>query len=246
MRPLIYTPSGRAGEYADHGYAANQYRGCSHGCLYCNVPSELHMDKGVFHAETAPAPFVLERLERDMKRVGKLPEPVFLCFTCDPYFGKGPFGYGDITRDAIDIIVKSGNRVNILTKGGKRAIKDFGVLERSRSMIGATLTFYSDIYSREWEPCAALPESRILMLEQAKACGIETWASIEPVIVPQQSLMIMERAAPYVDIFKIGKWNHDKRANEIDWRKFAKDAVTLCEKYGKKWLLKKDLIEACR
>jgi DNA repair photolyase len=148
-----------------------------------------------------------------------------------------------MTRKAIKIIVASGNAVNILTKGGIRACQDFDLLAGTKSKIGATLTFMSNIFSREWEPGAALPEQRIQMLMQAKSCWVETWASIEPVIIPSQSLAIMEAAMPWVDTYKIGKWNHDKRANEIDWKKFVKDAVALCERYGKRYVLKQDLLK---
>jgi DNA repair photolyase len=33
---IIYAPDGQAGEYAP--LAANPYRGCGHGCVYCYVP----------------------------------------------------------------------------------------------------------------------------------------------------------------------------------------------------------------
>ena len=66
-------------------------------------------------------------------------------------------------------------------------------------------------------------------------------ASIEPVIIPEESLKIMELALPYVDEFKIGKWNHDKAADATDWRKFAVDAVALMEKNNKRYALKDDL-----
>jgi DNA repair photolyase len=183
---------------------------------------------------------VLERLAKDMKRVGRLPEPIFPCFTCDPYCIDAPEG---ITREAIRIIVESGNSVNILTKGGRRAEADFDLLVWASSRIGATLTFVNEDLSREWEPNAAPPEERVHMLWAARLAHIETWASIEPVIIPEQSLKIMELAAPYVDIFKIGKWNHDKRANDIDWAGFVEDAVSLCDRYGKKYVLKQDLMK---
>lgn len=245
LRRLIYTPSGRAGEYADHGYAANLYQGCTHGCKYCYVPGIFRLAREEFHSGVQPAPMVLERLKADMERLGKLPEPVFLCFTCDPYAGKGPFTSAcNITREAIDIIAFYGNRVNILTKGGTRAIKDFGALQRSGSMIGATLTFWADEKSKDWELNAALPGERIYMLECAKDSGIETWASIEPVIDPEESLEVMRQAMHCVDTFKVGKWNHDSRAGEIDWKRFARDAVALLEGHGKKYLFKKDLREA--
>lgn len=242
-RPLIYHPSGSAGEYADKGYAVNLFKGCTHGCKYCYVPQFTHFKGGMeaFHASVTAAPDVLERLERDMKRVGVLPEPIFLCFTCDPYCVDAPEG---VTRKAIQIITQSGNRVNILTKGGTRACSDFDLLARSKSNIGATLTFSMASSSSHWEVKGALPKDRIDMLMLAKASGIETWASIEPVIDPSQSLVAMEYAIPYVDTFKIGKWNHDSRAKDIDWKDFAQKAKALMEKHGKKYMFKKELREA--
>ena len=241
-RKLIYHPSGKAGEYADKGFAVNLFKGCLHGCKYCYVPQFCHVKREEFHSAVTTAPDVLERLERDMKRVGVLPEPVFLCFTTDPYCVDAPEG---ITREAIGIIIRSGNRVNILTKGGMRAADDLLFLSMvPGNKIGATLTFQSLRLSMQWEPRATAPVSRIEMLELAKRRGIETWASIEPVIDPDQSLRIMEEALPYVDTFKIGKWNHDPRARAIDWKDFAARVRTLMDAHGKRYMFKRELREA--
>lgn len=241
LRKLIYHPSGRAGEYADKGYAANLFKGCTHGCKYCYVPSFCHVSREEFRASSTAAPDVLERLAKDMIRAGVLNEPIFLCFTCDPYCIGGPT---HLTRRAIEIIIASGNTVNILTKGGVRACRDLDLLATNPgNKIGATLTFSVAVDSMLWEPKAALPCGRIEMLREAKEKGIQTWASIEPVIDPQQSLEIMKMAMPYVDEFKIGKWNHDKRANAIDWRDFALRAMKLMESNGKKYMFKKEIRE---
>lgn len=241
MRPLIYTPSGRAGEYANHGYAANLYRGCTHGCLYCYSPGALRMTREAFHSRVTPAPDVLERLKRDMMRVGQLPEPVFLCFSCDPYCAGEDTS---ITREAIKIILSHGNTVNILTKGGGiQATRDLDLLKGTASKVGATLTFFDGELSQTWEPNAALPWNRRYVLRVAKEMGIETWASIEPVIVPSESLRVMEVAMPFVDTFKIGKLNHHPLAKEIDWAKFLEDAVSLCDDYGKPYVIKQDLLK---
>jgi DNA repair photolyase len=243
IRRLIYTPSGKAGEYAKKGYAANIFKGCKHGCKYCYVPSFLKMnaeEKALFESTVTPVPNLMERLEKDLKRLGELPVPIFLCFTCDPY--PENWEMRNITRKVITTIMASGNAVNILTKGGTRSYRDMPILCRDkRNKLGVTLTFHSDDLSEEWEPGAALPFDRINMLKAAKMHGISTWASIEPVIVPSESLRIMEFALPYVDKFKIGKWNYASAAKEIDWRRFAEDAIDLMEKNGKRYMLKDDL-----
>lgn len=247
MRRLIYTPTGRAGEYSDKGHAANIFKGCDHGCRYCYAAGMMSKFKGQprekYHEAMDVVDDLFARLANDCR--DHLAEYIFLCFLCDAYPANADL-HG-ITRECIKIIVESGNRVNILTKGGTRAVKDFDLLVRDRkNKLGATLTFVNDADSRAWEPQAALPDDRLQMLSAAKDAGISTWASIEPVIYPDASLAIMELAIPYVDEFKIGKWNHDPRANAIDWKDFAQRAVVLMKKHGKKFVLKQDLLEAAK
>ena len=40
---------------------------------------------------------------------------------------------------------------------------------------------------------------------------------------------------------KIGKWNYDRRARDLDWRDFGWRAITLCEHYGVPYYVKEDL-----
>jgi DNA repair photolyase len=243
LRKILYTPSGRAGAYANGGYSANIFKGCTHGCKYCYVPNFLKMNaeqRKAFKEKVVPAPDVLARITKDVKRLGKLPEPVFLCFTCDPYPSDPTLR--NLTRSVITTILDSGNSVNILTKGGLRACRDFDLLAQdNRNKIGATLTFNDLEKSQLWEPSAPSPRERIEMLKEAKRAGIFTWVSCEPVIEPDETIEIMLEAMPYVDEFKIGKWNHDKSADVIDWRTFAKDAVELMDKNGKRYVIKDDL-----
>jgi CCR4-NOT transcriptional regulation complex NOT5 subunit len=70
--------------------------------------------------------------------------------------------------------------------------------------------------------------------------GIRTWASLEPVMDPDQSLSLIIRSAEWVDEFKVGKLNHV--ANKIDWKSFGKQAVALMKKLDKRYYLKKDLL----
>ncbi len=242
---VLYTPSGRAGEYADHGYAVNLYRGCTHGCKYCYVPGVVRCDRAVFHASVSPRPNILRNLEQDLTtigaEVGTLPEPIFLCFTCDPYHP----GDTSITRRAIELILASGNAVNILTKGGRRAERDFDLLvSDKRNKIGATLTFLDEERSREWEPGAALPEDRMEMLGQAWNKKIHTWVSMEPVLDMDTALEIINLTSPYVDHFKVGRWNHSAEADKMDWAWFAREAKKMLDFCGNEYTIKADLLKA--
>jgi len=243
LRKILYTPSGRAGAYSNGGYAANIFKGCDKLCGYCYVPDFLRMGQEeikAFRSTVIPAPDLLARVEKDLKKLGKLPEPIFLCFTCDPFPNDVEMSFYSLA--VIKMIIDSGNSVNILTKSGMNAECCFDLLEKDRRCkVGATLTFIDETISMAWEPYAASPIDRIRMLEAAKERGIFTWASCEPVIVPSESLKIMEASMHCVDEYKIGKWNYDKRAGMIDWHRFAHDAVDLMEKHGKRYVLKEDL-----
>ena len=63
---LIYEPTGRAREYAP--LALDLYSGCTHGCLHCRVPADLHRDAVAFHQETRPRSDLLAKLERELAR----------------------------------------------------------------------------------------------------------------------------------------------------------------------------------
>jgi DNA repair photolyase len=231
---IIYTPSGKAREYAD--LAANLYAGCSHACAYCYAPAACRRTPEQFR-QAAPRADVLAQLSREAP--AHRDAEVHLCFTCDPY---QPLETSlRLTRQALGIFTTNGVRARILTKGGTRALDDLPYLVANRALFGATLTFCSAKDSRKWEPGAALPSDRLEALSQAKAAGLETWASFEPVIDPAQTLDLIRSVVGVVDVFKVGKWNHDARAKEIDWPRFAREAQQLLDDLGVRYYLKDDL-----
>lgn len=240
----IYEPSGRAKEYGD--LACNLYSGCAHRCDYCYVPAVLHVKPEEFRQRVSLRAGVLDALRKEApKYAGRA---VFLCFTCDPYPG------GDVsmaTREAITILNAAGVAVRILTKGGMRGARDFDLLKLlpravgqtgSVNSFGVTLTCAYTPDSLLREPGAAIPSDRIGSLAGAYAAGIHTWASLEPVLDPEWSLNLIERAAPYVDEFRVGKLNHTD--STTDWVKFRNDATGLLRRLHRTYRIKKDLAEA--
>jgi len=232
----IYEPKGKALEYCE--LALNIYKGCSHGCKYCYVPSALFVTREEFHSNPQPRSLNLKTLDRELEE--RRGQSVFLCFTCDPY--QPEEAETKFTRFILERFLDHGVSPNILTKGGSRSIRDFHLLIKDRnSQYGATLTFLDQSLSLLWEPGAASPQERIKALRDANSLGISTWISLEPVINPDQSLEIIRETHEFVDMFKVGRWNHDPRANAIDWKSFAHKAVSLLESYEKKYYIKKDL-----
>lgn len=232
---IIYEPAGRAKEYC--ALAVNLYRGCNHRCTYCYAPAATRVKPEQF-AVPVPRADIIEKLRKDaVSRPGNGAQ-VMLSFTSDPY-NAADKDHG-LTREAIKILKAAGYKIAVLTKAGMAAVRDFDLLD-SADHAGATLTFVDPAWSLEWEPGAALPEERFQMLHEAKQRGIFTWASLEPVIDPAQSLEIIRRTWQYVDLYKVGKLNYHPVADGVDWRVFAEDAVETLKRYGKKYYIKESL-----
>ncbi len=239
MYSTIYEPRGRAREYAP--LATNLYSGCSHGCLYCYVPLALKRKREDFHSSPKPRNNILRMLEADCRKMeasGINGEQVLLSFTCDPY--QPIEDEHRITRKAIQILHQYGLSVQILTKGGMRAARDFDLLTK-KDAFATTMTFLDDERSLKWEPKAALPGDRIEAIKKAKSMRIPTWVSLEPVIDPDQAIEIIRQTHEFVDLFKVGPLNYRPEAKEIDWKKFGNEVIELLEKLGKKYYIKEDL-----
>ena len=85
----------------------------------------------------------------------------------------------------------------------------------------------------------------------AHAYGIQTWASLEPVIDPEQTFEIIRQTREFVGFYKVGKLNYHPHAKTIDWHKFGHKARELLDSLGCKYMLKKDLkkemgMEGCK
>ena len=233
--PIIYVPRGKALEYSD--LAVNLYTGCSHGCRYCYCPAILRKKIDEWADDPKPRRDVLNQLDRDAAKMHGDQREILLSFMSDPYHSEGA---AIVTRQALLILERHALRVQVLTKGGKRSMNDFDILVRNRWKFGSTIIFRSEKLREEWEPGAASIADRIETIREAHRQGIFTWVSVEPVVDAAEALMVMQELRDIVDLWKVGKLNHDKeREAAIDWRKFLVDTeeILAC----KNFIIKKDL-----
>lgn len=233
MKP-IYEPSGKAKEYGD--YAINIYTGCPHRCYYCFAPSVLRKDREAFHSCVEPRKDIYKATMAQLDKEGITGKLIHLCFTCDPY----PLGVDNIiTRDIIKLLKNAGNHVQILTKNGIRAQRDFDLLDEN-DWFGVTYAGYktSPVVPPTEEPNAGWPLDRIRALVLAKNKGVHTWVSCEPVLDAESVYRLIETGA-YIDLFKIGKLNY--HPSSINWADFGRRAEVLCKEYGRNYYIKDSL-----
>ena len=200
---IIYEPQGRAREYAE--LAANLYRGCDHGCIYCYAPLATRTNRQEFHQPSVRTN-VLEKFTKDARELAMIEEkrPILLSFTTDPYQHLDV--REKLTRKAIEILHFYNLNVSILTKGGKRSERDFDLLSKrlELSEYGATLVFTDEELRKEIEPFAAPTDERITSLMHAHEMGVQTYVSLEPVWKTEQTLELIDRTSDFVDFYKVG------------------------------------------
>ncbi|AFV22848.1 radical SAM domain-containing protein [Methanolobus psychrophilus R15] len=237
---IIYEANGRAREYSE--LAANLYRGCSHGCTYCYAPSATFRNRVDFSIPSVRRN-VIEQLIKDAEELQESDETrsILLSFTTDPY---QPIDVDEkLTRQAIKILHEHNLKVEILTKGGKRSERDFDLLSKNPelSCYGTTIVFTNEKLRTEIEPFAATTKERIEALKKAHEMGISTFVSLEPVWVVEQTLEIIDLTHNYVDLYKVGKLNYNKKQSEIDWKQFREDAINKLSQFNKNFYIKNDL-----
>ena len=81
---VLYKPTAAAAEYS-RGYAVNLYETCPHACRYCYNVGRYGKTAEDFHQAARRRRDILKRLEKDLVKIGSQPDPIFLCFGCDPF-----------------------------------------------------------------------------------------------------------------------------------------------------------------
>jgi len=176
----------------ERDYTANFYRGCSHGCTYCYVPSLIHDERswGVFVDAKVNSPEILNRELKGLRR-----GVVFLSSATDPY--QPVEARYRITRRCLEVLLKHDFPVVILTRS-PLVLRDIDLLKKFAWVrVGFSI---SSVPERLYEPGVSPLERRLESLRKLNGAGIETWVSMAPLIpslmrIDLPSLMKALRAA---------------------------------------------------
>lgn len=151
----------------------NIFRGCSHGCIYCDSRSDCYQINHAFEniEVKLDAPFQLEQ-ELASKR-----KPVMIGTGAmtDPYIHlESKLLY---TRKCLEVIHKFHCGVSILTKSN-RIFRDLDILEKinldAKAVVQMTLTTADDELCKTIEPNVSVTSERVDVLKECKKRGIPT------------------------------------------------------------------------
>jgi DNA repair photolyase len=234
---VIYEPKGKAREYSP--LAVNLYTGCGHKCNYCYVPRVLKMTKLDFDNKISGKLNIIARLEKELSKYQNSNKQVLMSFSTDPY---NPFDEKfKLTRIALILFLKYRIPIAILTKSGKKALRDMDIIEQfgKHIKIGASLTYDNITDSRRIESSAALPNERMEALRLFHENNIKTWISFEPIMSPEQTLNLLKQTIKFTDEYQLGKLANDKR--DINWTEFLQAAITILRENKKGFYIKNTL-----
>jgi DNA repair photolyase len=162
-------------------YGMNIYRGCTHGCIYCDSRSACYRFTHPFEDVEVKrnAPELLESALRSKRRRGMIGTGAM----SDPYMHcEAQLG---LTRRCLEIILKYGFGAAIQTKSD-RILRDIDLLDEinraARCVVQMTLTTYDDALCGILEPNVCNTRRRIEVLEILRARGIPTVVWLTPVL----------------------------------------------------------------
>ena len=159
----------------------NLYRGCLHGCIYCDSRSDCyHMDHLFEDIEVKEN--ALELLDASLKKKRK-PCMIGMGAMTDPYIPlEDQLLY---TRGALEIIDRNGFGVTLITKSS-RVLRNLDILKsiqtHSKWVIQMTLTTYNEKLCKKLEPNVSTTKERFETLLTLQKEGIPTIVWLTPIL----------------------------------------------------------------
>lgn len=159
----------------------NLYRGCTHGCIYCDSRSKCYQINHLFEdievkenslelLETA----LIHKRKKCMIGTGSMSDPYMPLENSIMY-----------TRKALEIIYKYGFGVSLITKSNL-ILRDLDILkkinERAKVVVSITLTTYDETLCKILEPNVCTTKERFEVLKVLNENGIKTIVWLDPIL----------------------------------------------------------------
>ena len=159
----------------------NLYRGCSHGCIYCDSRSKCYHLEHTFE-DIEVKENALELLEYALRHKRKKCMIVTGSMT-DPYIPL-EMEIGNV-RKALQLIYDYGFGFTVITKS-KHILRDLDLLqkinEKTKCVVQMTLTTYDEALCRKIEPNVSTTKERFEVLEVLREAGIPTVVWLSPIL----------------------------------------------------------------
>ena len=159
----------------------NIYRGCSHGCIYCDSRSKVYQFTHPFEDIEVKqnAPELLEKALRSKKKkcmigTGAMSDPYMHCEE-----------QLRLTRKCLEVIRQYEFGIAIQTKSDL-ILEDIDLLDEinksTKAVVQMTLTTYDDDLCKKLEPNVCNTKRRIEVLEKMQERGIPTFVWMTPIL----------------------------------------------------------------
>lgn len=163
------------------GNGMNLYRGCTHGCIYCDSRSKCYGFTHDFEDIEVKinAPELLEKSLRSKRKRCMIGTGSM----CDPYMHCEE--KTELTRRCLEIIEKYGFGISLLTKS-LRVLRDLDILKRINSnakcVVQMTLTTYDENLCKILEPNVSTTRERFETLKILRDNNIPTIVWLSPIL----------------------------------------------------------------
>ena len=163
------------------GNGMNLYRGCQHGCIYCDARSLCYQMNHVFEDIEVKinAPQLLEAALKAKRK----PCMIGTGAMSDPYI---PLEEKlNLTRQCLELIHKYGFGATVLTKSD-RILRDLELLQRinlqTKAVVQMTLTTCDEALCKILEPNVSTTGRRYAALKEFQSAGVPTVVWLSPLV----------------------------------------------------------------
>ena len=159
----------------------NLYRGCSHGCIYCDSRSKCyHIDHPFEDIEVKENAVELLEYALTHKRKKCM---IGTGSMTDPYIPL-EMELGNV-RKALELIYEHGYGFTVITKSN-RILRDLDLLkkinDKTKCVVQMTLTTYDEDLCRKIEPNVSTTRERFEVLKKLRDAGIPTVVWLTPIL----------------------------------------------------------------